>query len=424
MLLSLLNDILDLSKVEAGKIHLESILWDPKQIVNEINRLFFDAARQKSLKLESSWLGPTAYYLGDPLRLRQMLFNLMGNAVKFTAQGQIDLTACEVNRDKQTALLEFTVSDTGIGIQKDVLPNLFEPFSQADSSTTRQYGGSGLGLSIVRSLAKLMGGNITCESEPGKGSRFNLRIRAALVAANEDTHRFNRPCNKKETTVSSTRLSGQVMVVEDNKINCMVIETMLKRLGLTVVLAMDGQQAIDAITSKNPADLIFMDLHMPIMDGYIATKQIREWETQNNRPRCPIIALTADAFEEDRQRCLATGMDDFLAKPIDFDTLKVTINRWLLFQPNPVSENPGSTTTERAVNIQKIIPMIREVLTLLAEGDFDSFVRFKELQEALAGTNVSIEIAEAGRLMEEFRFDLAVRNLRKLMVEREWDKIA
>jgi len=204
----------------------------------------------------------------------------------------------------------------------------------------------------------------------------------------------------------------------------MVIETMLKRLGLTVVLAMDGQQAIDAITSKNPADLIFMDLHMPIMDGYIATKQIREWETQNNRPRCPIIALTADAFEEDRQRCLATGMDDFLAKPIDFDTLKVTINRWLLFQPNPVSENPGSTTTERAVNIQKIIPMIREVLTLLAEGDFDSFVRFKELQEALAGTNVSIEIAEAGRLMEEFRFDLAVRNLRKLMVEREWDKIA
>ncbi len=331
-LLSLLNDILDLSKVEAGKLELESSTLEPGQIVHEIRALFTEAAAHKGLSIEAHWIGPAQRYLGDPHRLRQMLSNLVGNAIKFTAHGQVRIEAHEVERSGKIALLEFIVTDTGIGIPEDKQSTLFKPFTQADSSITRQFGGTGLGLSIVRSLARLMGGDVGVESLPDQGSRFWFRIKTDLVADGADSRQATRSGEQGASSVTPpTQLSGHVLIVEDNPTNQKVIAALLRKLGLSTSLAEDGQQAVDAITQGqgNTADLVLMDLQMPVMDGYIATERIRQWETENGRPRQPIIALTADAFEEDRQHCMASGMDDFLTKPIAVNALAAVLGKWL-----------------------------------------------------------------------------------------------
>ncbi len=329
-LLALLNDILDLSKVEAGKLALEKSAFEPGQVIDEAQRLFAEPARQTSLRLESCWRGPAGQvYEGDPRRLGQMLANLVGNAIKFTPSGCIRVEARELERVAATALLEFSVADTGIGIARDKLPMLFQAFSQADNSTTRLYGGSGLGLSIVRGLARAMGGDVGAESEVGQGSRFWFSVRVGLVAAGLDDAQAQRPIDGEAIAAGApSQMSGRVLVVEDNPTNRKVVEAMLGKLGLSVTLVEDGQQGVDAITQGALPDLVLMDVQMPIMDGYAATEQIRKWEAQSGR-RLPIIALTAGAFEEDRQRCRAVGMDDFLAKPINIDELARMLSKWL-----------------------------------------------------------------------------------------------
>jgi signal transduction histidine kinase/CheY-like chemotaxis protein len=326
-LLTLLNDILDLSKIEAGKLQLDSIIFEPDSLIRETRELFSGAAQAKSLQLEYQWHGlPHRRYQADSHRVRQMLSNLIGNAIKFTPSGCIRIEGTELEREGESALLEFSVSDTGVGIPADKMDLLFQPFSQTDSSTTREFGGSGLGLSIVRTLAQLMGGNVGVESIAGQGSRFWFRVCTQAVTQ-EDSRKSERPAPANVT--EPAQLGGQVLVVEDNVVNCSVIESFLTRLGMTVTLAYNGQQALDAITKGDRPDLILMDIHMPVMDGYMATEQIRQWETHNNRPRLPIIALTADAYEEDHQHCLSVGMDDFLTKPIALEALKSSLRKWL-----------------------------------------------------------------------------------------------
>jgi CheY-like chemotaxis protein len=259
-----------------------------------------------------------------------MLTNLVGNAIKFTQSGQVGIEAHEVERAGEDCLLEFSVSDTGIGIPNDKQHLLFQPFSQTDNSTTRQYGGTGLGLSIVSSLANLMGGEVGVESQPGKGSRFWFRVRLGLIGKDEDTRESAREGNKVQPAErNSARLIGSVLVVEDNATNRKVIEAILARAGLVVTMAEDGQQCIDILQRGHPFDLVLMDIQMPVMDGYAATEWIRQWEAAGKRPRLPIVALTADAFEEDRKRCLAIGMNDFLAKPIAVEALQAVLRRWL-----------------------------------------------------------------------------------------------
>jgi CheY-like chemotaxis protein len=327
-LLSLLNDILDLSKVEAGKLGLESLVVEPAQIVHEIQTLFAEAAAAKGLTLDARWSGPAGQrYKSDPHRLRQMLSNLVSNAIKFTAQGGVRIEACEAGRDDAGALLEFSVSDTGIGIPADKQFLLFQPFSQMDSSTTRLYGGTGLGLSIVRNLARLMEGEVGVDSQPGQGARFWFRIRASRVEAGEESRQAQRA--PVPSAAPPQQMSGRVLVVEDNPVSRKVIASLLAKLGLTVLLAEDGQQGLDAILGAAAPDLVLMDIHMPVLDGYAATTRIRAWEAAQGRPRLPIIALSADVFEEDRQRCLAAGMDDFLAKPVDMRALPILLARWL-----------------------------------------------------------------------------------------------
>lgn len=329
-LLALLNDILDLSKIEAGKFQTEATVFSPEQLIHETHALFAGNAKNKHLQFEFSWSGPAQQrYRSDALRLRQMIGNLVGNAIKFTAQGHVRIEAWEIEHDEQTAVLEFAVVDTGIGIAEEQQPLLFLPFSQTDSSTTRRFTGTGLGLSIVRSLAKTMGGDSGVESSLGRGSRFWFRIHAELVANETDSRQTDRTADTK----APARLSGRVLVVEDNNTNQKVVAALLRNLGVSTTLVGDGQQALDAIVAGDTADVILMDLQMPVMDGYTATEKIRQWEATNGRSRRPIIALTANAFEDNRRRCLSAGMDDFVAKPIAVVALLKALSRWLESSP-------------------------------------------------------------------------------------------
>jgi PAS domain S-box-containing protein len=332
-LLSLLNDILDLSKIESGKFQLESAVFAPEQLLQSTQALFLGSAKAKGLRLEVQWTGPAGqHYQADAHRLSQMLSNLVGNAVKFTARGGVRLEGAQLECAGSSALLEFAVVDTGPGVAADKQALLFLPFSQADSSTTREFGGSGLGLSIVRSLARMMGGDVGVQSTPGQGARFWCRIRAELVAAPAaamPAPPVAVPPPKAVPAAAVEQRRRRVLLVEDHPVNRLLMQSLLSKLGYDWATAHDGQQALDAIERCDPLDLVLMDLNMPVMDGYTATERIRHWEAENGRTRLPIIALTADAYEEDHQRCLAVGMDDFLTKPISIQGLRTALARWL-----------------------------------------------------------------------------------------------
>lgn len=330
-LLSLLNDILDLSKVEAGKMELQRLAFEPKQLIHEITLLFRDLIEGKGLTLESTWAeaGNTRYQ-GDSLRLRQMLSNFISNAAKFTAKGCIRIEAHEVECHGEEAILEFSVTDNGIGIDKDKRERLFKPFSQVDGSITRQYGGSGLGLSIVANLARLMGGEVGVESEAGKGSRFWFRVRVTVIPPGENTRQIERSDSPPAPAHDHVTLgNGFILVVEDNPVNRMVIGGLLKKQNIRFEIAENGQEAVTFITQSTTPTLVLMDCQMPVMDGFSATEAIRRWELENNKPRLPIIALTAGAFEEDREKCKTAGMDDFLAKPLRFSDLEAMLEKWV-----------------------------------------------------------------------------------------------
>jgi CheY-like chemotaxis protein len=329
-LLALLNDILDLSKVEAGKLELKRGAFDPSQITDEITALFSEPARSKGIELSTAWRGPVRQrYWSDPIRLRQMLSNLVSNAIKFTDRGSVRVEVAEVQRDGNEAVLEFSVADTGIGVAIDKQSLLFKPFSQADSSTTREYGGTGLGLSIVRNLAKLMGGDVGIDSEAGKGSRFHFRVRVNIVQVGEESRHGRRATGTVRNTAAPAQWSGRVLVAEDNPTNRKVIEAVLRKLGIKAEVVENGQGAVDALTPGMRPDLVLMDLQMPVMDGLAATKRIRETELDQKLSRLPIIALTAGAFDDDRQNCLDSGMDDFLTKPIELKDLLSILSRWM-----------------------------------------------------------------------------------------------
>ena len=333
-LLTLLNDILDLSRVEAGNMPLEAIAVQPLAVITETMALFSEQAKGAGLAIQCQWGGlPDACYLGDPHRLRQMLSNLVGNAIKFTRQGHIGIEASEISRNEEGALLEFAVSDSGVGIAADKQSLLFHSFTQADTSITREYGGSGLGLSIVRKLAELMGGGVGVHSEPGQGSRFWFRVWLAHARAMASAVvPASTPAAQPSVEAAPQQFAGHVLVVEDNRINQLVIQTLLGKRGVQVTLAGDGQQALDVLKARPPVapfDLVLMDLQMPVLDGCSATRALRAWEAQTGCSRLPVVALTAGAFADDRQQCLDAGMDAVLTKPIDKGALEATLARWL-----------------------------------------------------------------------------------------------
>ena len=422
-LMALLNDILDFSKIESGQFQLARKAFVPNQIIQETQALFSGSARDKGLQLEGQWTGQAGQrYQLDPQRLRQMLANLVGNAIKFTRQGSIRIVGSEIGRDGKSALLEFSVCDTGIGIPAEKIGLLYQPFSQVDDSTTREFGGTGLGLSIVSTLARLMGGTVGVDSEFGKGSRFWFHVRADVVPDGGAEQAMGLAVQEGAgPDRAPAQLSGRVLVVEDNRVNCRVMEALLTRLGLPVTVVTDGQQALDAITQADPPDVVLMDLHMPVLNGYDATEQIRRWEAGCRRRPVPIIALTADAFEADRQRCMAAGMDDFLTKPVSIESLRSTLANWLPAALGPRPLVPPPSAVIRSVDIQRLNALVDEIAPLLALSKFDAVVRFKDIQSLLTGTNLVQEVDEIDRALKLFRYDLALQKLRQ-MASRETAK--
>lgn len=321
-LLSLLNDILDLSKVEAGKLTLEEAPFDAHALLAEVRQLFHELARTKGLTLTATFEGPTAL-VGDALRLRQMLNNLVTNAIKFTNSGGVRVAARVRETVASGVLVEWEVTDDGVGIAPRAVERLFHPFSQLDASATRRFGGTGLGLSIVRHLAEHMGGTVGVESEEGRGSRFWFTTRLSVGAP------FEEPL---PNAASLERFVGRrVLVVEDNPVNRLVAERMLRRHGVEVASVEDGLAAVEQLTKPGPPfDLVLMDCQMPELDGLDATRRVRSWElSQPGAPHVPIVALTAGAFDEDRAIAREAGMDDFLTKPIDARLLAERLSNFL-----------------------------------------------------------------------------------------------
>lgn len=423
-LLTLLNDILDLSKVEAGKLKLERIAFDPQQLLREVVALFSEGAEHKGLRIEVRWVGLSdGRYEADPLRIRQMLGNLISNAIKFTEKGWVRVEGREVSRNETGALLEFAVIDSGIGIPEDRQNRLFQPFSQVDSSTTRQYGGTGLGLSIIRSLALAMGGAVGVDSQPGKGSRFWFRIQAGLILSGCDTRRVPRSSEPVAAPALSASLVGHILVVEDNATNRYVITAMLKKLGLTVRMAENGQQAVDILVAGERPDLVLMDIQMPVMDGFGATKIIRQFEAEQNWARLPIIALTADAFDDDRQHCMDADMDDFLPKPVALDALQAVLARRLPSRTTATLADVLPVAGERLVDDRQLCALIDEIDRLLVENKFDAIGRFQDLQGLLQGHPVADELKEIGRVLNEFRYEAALAGLRNVATANGWRSV-
>lgn len=329
-LMTLLNDILDLSKVEAGKLELLKNACAPRQLVEETIALFADLGAAKNLRIEIAAMPAAASrYQLDSVRLRQMLSNLLSNAIKFTAAGFVRVEVSEVERSGEWSVLEFAVIDSGIGISADKQALLFEPFSQADRYTTQDYGGTGLGLSIVRSLAQLMGGDVGLSSVAGQGTRCWFRISAEGLAEPRVEHSPAAAASTAALNEADTAGGRHILVVDDSQTNRQVVKALLKHLGHTASFLQNGHEAVAAITGGQRPDLILMDVQMPVMDGVEATRCIRQWEAEHQQPHLPILALTASAFAEDQQRCLAAGMDDFLTKPIGLHHLGKALEKWL-----------------------------------------------------------------------------------------------
>ncbi|MFP5430922.1 MAG: 7TM diverse intracellular signaling domain-containing protein [Gammaproteobacteria bacterium] len=324
-LLELINDILDYSKISAGKLELEKTTFNLPALLSDTVSMFAVNASQKSLSLayEPSPALPV-WVKGDPVRIRQVTSNLLNNAIKFTNQGQIHVrlqAQPAVTGDRIWMLVE--VEDTGIGLTSDEMGSLFQAFQQADVSTTRKYGGSGLGLAISRQLIEKMEGEIGVSSQPGTGSTFWFRIPLEPAEA-------PAPAAESHVPPSRSQLSGrQLLVVEDNPVNQFVITGLLRKLGITPLLCQDGQTALDTLSQHPDIELVLMDCEMPGMDGYEATRLLRQREQTEHLPRRPVIALTAHAMTSHRERCLAAGMDDHLAKPVALDDLANVLLRYL-----------------------------------------------------------------------------------------------
>jgi len=327
-LLTIINDILDFSKIEAGKMAFENVGFDLPEVISNAVALLTPRAREKGIALNHAIdRGIHPRVIGDPSRLRQILLNLLGNGIKFTSAGSVSLQVTKVADSADDTLLKFSIKDTGIGISPEFQKNLFQSFTQENASTTRKFGGTGLGLAICRRLVELMGGEIGVESTIGQGATFwfTMRLTKEKIVGSS----LNGITNGHGAPSITTSISSQgitVLLAEDNKVNQMVGVKQLKKLGFAVDVVETGAQAIDAWQQKQYG-VILMDCQMPEMDGYQATQKIRELEQQSGLPRTHIIAMTAHAMQGDRELCLAAGMDDYLAKPVNATDLSAKLNK-------------------------------------------------------------------------------------------------
>src|SRR5579884_1227846 len=423
-LMTLINDILDLSKLEAGKLELERIEFDLKELVNQVAEIIETNARAKGLALRTEWGTEVAVrVLGDPLRLQQVVINLLGNAVKFTEHGSIQISVR--NAAGQPGWIEFAVSDTGIGIPEDKLETIFGDFTQADSSTTRRYGGTGLGLGITRRLVQLMGGSITVTSAPGEGSTFRFAVplepvhpRDSGPAANSET-----VCPREHTV----REHHRILIADDSPDNRLLLETYLQGTGHRLRFVENGQEAVEKFEQEK-FDLILMDMHMPVMDGLTATRALRRSEQKRNLSRIPVIALTANARPEDIQAAREAGCDAHLSKPLSKLTLLTALEPY-----RRRSETADTIGMQKRIKIKtpeglgdlaaRYLAARRSELAALNEALRNSnFEHIRTLAHNLKGTGSSFgfeELTALGAALETSASRQDSRNLQKQVAALE-----
>jgi PAS domain S-box-containing protein len=406
-LLNLINDILDLSKVEASQLELERTDFSVKDHLEKVTEMVAGRAREKGLALVCE-IAPNvpADLVGDPTRLRQVLINLLGNAIKFTESGEVALRVAPDADFSVPTALRFTVSDTGIGIPSEKLGQVFEPFTQADSSTTRRFGGSGLGLTISKRLVELMGGRIWAESRVGEGSVFAFAVPFETWAAAD-----RRTAAPAGTGPNPPLPALRILLAEDSPDNCTITMAYLEETPYRVEIAENGAIACEKFIAGH-YDLVLMDRQMPIMDGLTATRTIRAWEQENERPPTPIIALTASALKRDREMCLAAGCTAFLTKPIKQEVLLQAIKERSIVAPTASKEESSRNETifvRADPKFADLMPVFlrncrQNVVAMLDALDRDDFETVEILGHGMRGAGGSYgfqAITEIGAALEQ-----------------------
>lgn len=344
-LLCLINDVLDFSKIEAGELRIEQVDFNLKDIVGQVRDVLAAKAREKNIRFYSHILHDVPVWLhGDPLRIRQVLLNLTGNALKFTDTGSVHIEVTLEKEEENQVFLRFSVKDTGIGLTEEQKEHLFKSFSQSDPSITRKYGGTGLGLSISRKLTRLMGGKIGVKSERGKGSEFwfslPLKRQPEGRKKRSEIFQLNRfRCLKQQ------RFKGlSILLVDDDPINRKISRILLEKEGFHVEVVESGNRAISTL-EQQAFDLVLLDVEMPGMNGYEVTRTIREMEENSTIPATPIIAMTAHAMTGDREKCLDAGMDDYISKPLNMIVLTRLIEQHVSIESGTAA-TPGDSSSE------------------------------------------------------------------------------
>ncbi|MCM2296086.1 PAS domain S-box protein [Rhodoferax sp.] len=418
-LLNIINDVLDISKIEAGKITLEQQLFQITEVVGNVQTLIEPDALAKGLNLQIGGDALALWVQADATRLRQALLNLASNAIKFTPKGGVSIDVSKVEQQGEQATLRFQVNDTGIGMDEETMQRLFRNFEQGDASTTRRYGGTGLGLAITRSLAQLMGGDAGASSVPGQGSTFWFTARVTL--SHSPQHLLPQPLTTDSGQQLLARHRGQrVLVVDDNRLNLEVAQELLSHVGLQVRTASDGQQALAQVCESDETyDLVLMDLQMPLMDGFQATRALRALPQWQN---LPIIALSGSAFAPDRLAAREAGMNDFISKPIEPETLYTTLLTWL---PGPGSGSTDTTGDGASVKLPPevqnppVMPdagLMQQVLTqledLLRHSDAAALHLFQQHNKELALV-LGEDFSPLASQLQQFAFDEACQTLRQ-----------
>jgi signal transduction histidine kinase/HPt (histidine-containing phosphotransfer) domain-containing protein len=409
-LLAIISDILDFSKIEAGKLAVDMSDFDPRYTVESVVELLLEPAHNKGIDLTALvHTNVSAGLRGDAGRLRQVLTNLIGNAIKFTESGKVFVEVTQETSINSDTVLRFTITDTGDGLPMEVRPRLFQPFTQADGSTTRKYGGTGLGLAISKQLVELMGGEIGFASELGQGSTFWFTVRTEQQPgyANASTllqscDPITRPTPRQPQTKSNLR----ILLVEDYVINQMVALGQLEKLGYSADVVEDGFAALKAL-ELDSYDLVLMDCQMPVLDGYEACMEIRGRETREAAGKhIPIIAMTANAMNGDREKCIGAGMDDYLTKPVQADDLKRLLEKWSSSgSPKASIRSSATAAANAAISLQQTSPPVDQERLLDAvgkEGQIPpAFVEFyrTQMSEELGRLRAAIQSESAAEVI-------------------------
>ncbi len=391
-LLEIINEILDFSKIESGKIDVEHIDFDLELLLDDVTRLLAYKADDAGVELEYHIDAVVPLSLkGDPGKVRQIITNLVSNALKFTSKGSVTVNASLVSDQNGMATVKISVRDTGIGIPESRLSAIFSPFTQVDATTTRKYGGTGLGLAICTQLVELMGGEIAVSSEVGTGSTFWFTLRFEKQDSKIFNAKQSGTCQQQSSTLHAAEklddLTAHILLVEDNVINQKVALHMLKALGYTVDAVADGLQAIDAL-SKIEYDLVMMDCMMPVMDGFEATEIIRSDRSDILNHNVPIIAMTANAMKEDRDRCLNAGMNDYIAKPVKKNMVATILEKWL---------SPVHPLRRRTIDVGLgDLEQLKSLTVLYVEDDNETREQYSQFLSRMVGTLITAKDGAEG----------------------------